>query len=276
MFADIGAGKGRVVYQAARRYGLKRVIGVELSPALAEEARTNLERHRAAAALSTTFHIVTGDALAWEVPDDVTIAYMFRPFTGATFRGVVDNLIASYDRSPRRLRILYVNPEEHDTLMAGGRVRELPTPDEPDRAPPALRLQLGAALRSDPALQRIQLTPQRLRQPVAEAGQVFAHLRQLRAPGLRVEARQLLERLRGQRRAPRSPASPRRAAARSASPPPPPRRRSAGTTQASTRLFSPKPGQRNLPSSSLRNQLTMKIFGSSAPSRSPIASQWAK
>ncbi len=27
-------------------------------------------------------------------------------------------------------------------------------------------------------------------------------------------------------------------------------------TQASTRLFSPKPGQRNFPSSSLRNQLT--------------------
>jgi Methyltransferase domain len=127
VFADIGAGKGRVVYQAARRYGLKRVIGVELSPALAEEARTNLERNRGRLRCHD-FHIVTGDALAWEVPDDVTIAYMFRPFTGATFRGVVDNLIASYDRSPRRLRILYVNPEEHDTLMATGRVSELPRP----------------------------------------------------------------------------------------------------------------------------------------------------
>ena len=38
-------------------------------------------------------------------------------------------------------------------------------------------------------------------------------------------------------------------------------------THASTRLFSPKPGHRKWPSSSLRNQLTMKIFGSSAPSR---------
>ena len=40
-------------------------------------------------------------------------------------------------------------------------------------------------------------------------------------------------------------------------------------THSRTRLFSPKPGQRNLPSSSLRNQLTKKIRGSSAPSRSP-------
>jgi precorrin-6B methylase 2 len=125
VFADIGAGKGRVVYQAARRYDLKRVIGVELSPELAGEARANLERHRDRLRCDDV-EIVTSDALAWEVPDDLTIAYMFRPFTGATFGGMIDNLIASYDRSPRRLRIVYVNPEEHDLIMATGRVRELP------------------------------------------------------------------------------------------------------------------------------------------------------
>jgi SAM-dependent methyltransferase len=125
VFADIGAGKGRVLYQAARRYSLKRVIGVELSPELAAQARDNMERHGGRLRCHDV-EFVIGDAVSWEVPDDVTIAYMFRPFTGATFRGVIDNLIASYDRSPRRLRILYVNPEEHDTLMATGRVRELP------------------------------------------------------------------------------------------------------------------------------------------------------
>jgi SAM-dependent methyltransferase len=127
VFADIGAGKGRVVYQAARRYGLKRVIGVELSPELAGQARANLKRHRRRLRCHDV-EIVTSDALAWEVPDDLTIAYMFRPFTGATFRGVVHNLIASYDRSPRRLRILYVKPEDHASLMDTGRIREIPPP----------------------------------------------------------------------------------------------------------------------------------------------------
>ena len=56
--------------------------------------------------------------------------------------------------------------------------------------------------------------------------------------------------------------------------PPSPSQRS--TTHASTRLFSPKPGQRKRPPSSLRNQLTMKIFGSFAPARRPHSSQWAK
>jgi hypothetical protein len=127
VFADIGAGKGRVVYQAARRYGLKRVIGVELSPQLAEEARSNLKRNRRRLRCHDV-EIVTSDALAWEVPDDLTIAYLFRPFTGATFRGFIENLIASYDRSPRRLRILYVKPEDHDALLATGRIREISPP----------------------------------------------------------------------------------------------------------------------------------------------------
>ena len=37
---------------------------------------------------------------------------------------------------------------------------------------------------------------------------------------------------------------------------------------SSTRMLSPKPGHMNLPSASLRNQLTWKIFGSFAPSLS--------
>ncbi len=44
-------------------------------------------------------------------------------------------------------------------------------------------------------------------------------------------------------------------------------------------MFSPKPGQTNLPFSSVRNQLTQKIFGSLAPSdcsRAPKSSQWRK
>jgi hypothetical protein len=50
-----------------------------------------------------------------------------------------------------------------------------------------------------------------------------------------------------------------------------PSRRS--TTHLSTRLLSPKPGHRNLPSSSLRNQLTWKIFGSLVAVACPMSSQ---
>ena len=45
---------------------------------------------------------------------------MFRPFTGETLSRLVERLIASHDRAPRRLRLLYVNPEpeERERLTA--------------------------------------------------------------------------------------------------------------------------------------------------------------
>ena len=54
-----------------------------------------------------------------------------------------------------------------------------------------------------------------------------------------------------------------------------PSRRS--TTHLSTRLLSPKPGHRNLPSSPLRNQLTQNSLGSFEASVAwPISSQCLK
>ena len=47
------------------------------------------------------------------------------------------------------------------------------------------------------------------------------------------------------------------------------------TTHLRTRLVSPKPGQMNRPSSSLRNQFTQKTLGSFSSSvDAPISSQW--
>ena len=47
-------------------------------------------------------------------------------------------------------------------------------------------------------------------------------------------------------------------------------------THSRTRMFSPKPGQRNLPSSSLRNQLTTKILRQLVRVLAADLSQWAK
>ena len=82
-FVDFGCGKGRVVHQAARR-PFRRVIGVEISPVLAEIARTNLaarrHQHRC-----RNVEIVVSDVMEFRVPDDLTIGYLFHPFRGETF-----------------------------------------------------------------------------------------------------------------------------------------------------------------------------------------------
>jgi hypothetical protein len=124
VFLDFGAGMGRAVFQAAKRYAFRRVIGVELVEQFARAARLNVERnlHRLRC---RDVEIVSCDVLTYEVPDDVTIAYFNNPFRGDLFAAAVDRLLASVDRRPRRLRIIYRNPVEHDRLLATGRIREV-------------------------------------------------------------------------------------------------------------------------------------------------------
>jgi SAM-dependent methyltransferase len=123
VFLDIGSGSGRVVFLAAR-YPFRRVIGVERDARLVEMAESNVAGNRERLGCAE-IEFVNADAAAFEVPDDVTVAFMYNPFQGETFRTVISAIIDSYDRSPRRLRFIYSNPVEHDHLIGTGRFREI-------------------------------------------------------------------------------------------------------------------------------------------------------
>lgn len=119
VFLDLGAGKGRVVIQAAS-YRFRRVIGVELSDELSCVARQNIEAS-ASRLRCQDVTIVTADAAEYVIPDDVTVVYMYNPFRGETFERVLQALIASVERAPRRLRVIYRTPLEQERLEATGR-----------------------------------------------------------------------------------------------------------------------------------------------------------
>jgi SAM-dependent methyltransferase len=115
-FLDIGCGKGRVVAQAARR-PFRRVIGVELSPELAESARRLLageERRRRCGEVE----IVVADVTAWEVPDDVTYVYVYNALSGTALSAMLHRIAESAVRSPRRLLLLYANPIHESDVLA--------------------------------------------------------------------------------------------------------------------------------------------------------------
>jgi hypothetical protein len=127
VFVDLGSGKGRVVFQAARHYPFKRVIGVELSSELHEVARGNIESHRRGLRCQDV-ELVNDDVLEWEIPADLTIVYMHNPFLGRLFSQVAERLVRFAHRHRRRLFVIYVNPVEHERLVAIPGVRELPPP----------------------------------------------------------------------------------------------------------------------------------------------------
>jgi hypothetical protein len=134
VFIDFGSGKGRVVYQAAQ-FPFKRVIGVEIAEELNRIARHNVE-HNQDRLVCGEVELVTEDAVGYQVPDDVTVAYFYHPFEGQIFARVVDKLVASLDRNPRRLQIIYVYPKCAEYILDTGRFELERTMKAPD---PALR-----------------------------------------------------------------------------------------------------------------------------------------
>jgi hypothetical protein len=119
VFADIGSGMGRVVFQAAR-YPFARVIGVEIAEELTKVARENIE-HNTDRLRARKVEFVAADAAEYEVPDDLTYAYFHNPFSGETFRRVIGHIVESLDRAPRRFTLIYVNPVEEAYVLQTGR-----------------------------------------------------------------------------------------------------------------------------------------------------------
>lgn len=122
VFIDLGAGKGRAVFLAAAHYPFKRVIGVELLEELSAVARANIEQVRDQL-LCQDVNVVTSDVLDYEIPDDVTFVFLYNPFRGHIFASVVDKLLESHDRRPRRMCLIYLFPTEFDYIRSTGRFR---------------------------------------------------------------------------------------------------------------------------------------------------------
>src|SRR5262249_44778755 len=103
-----------------------RVIGVEISPALAEIARANLAARRHQHHCPNV-EIVISDAADFDPPDDLTIGYFYYPFRGTTLDTVLRRIIESMDRRPRPVRLICVGPAKtaRHQILATGRFQVL-------------------------------------------------------------------------------------------------------------------------------------------------------
>lgn len=123
VFADFGSGKGPAVLVAAT-FPFRRAIGVEISSDLSRSARRNLEQSRLTPRAGAV-EFATADVLEYDIPDDLTVAYLYNPFTGLLFARFLERLFASLERRPRPLRLVYNYPFEHNYVMASGRFRPI-------------------------------------------------------------------------------------------------------------------------------------------------------
>jgi SAM-dependent methyltransferase len=125
VFVDVGSGMGRVVLMAARR-PFRRVIGIERSGQLNRVAQGIIDRHRHRLACQD-IELLSVDVLDWNVPDDLTVVYLFCPFPEFVFDQLVERLLASIDRSPRPMRLIYdfSTARDRDILTSTGRAQRI-------------------------------------------------------------------------------------------------------------------------------------------------------
>ncbi len=120
-FIDIGAGKGRGLLVASE-YHFRKVVGIELNPALATIARDNVALWtRAHAADSTApqlapIEVLEQDALDFDFPATPTLLFLFHPFEAPVLRQLlrrIESQVAARPKGSREpaLDILYVNAE---------------------------------------------------------------------------------------------------------------------------------------------------------------------
>ncbi|HEY4380530.1 MAG TPA: class I SAM-dependent methyltransferase [Acidobacteriaceae bacterium] len=115
-FIDIGAGKGRGMLVASE-YRFRRVLGIELNPALAAVARTNVAHwiatHEAdfTAPRLAPIEVLEQDALDFEFPATPTLLFLFHPFEAPVLRQLLRRIETQFAKRSGTLDLIYVNAE---------------------------------------------------------------------------------------------------------------------------------------------------------------------
>lgn len=114
-FIDFGSGKGRTLVFASN-YNFRRIIGVEFTRELHEQAMRNIRTLRNRSQRCSDLVAVCSDAAEFALPDDNCVLYFFHPFREEVMVRVLANIEESYRRRPRKLILVYYHPQLNSLL----------------------------------------------------------------------------------------------------------------------------------------------------------------
>jgi SAM-dependent methyltransferase len=106
---DFGSGKGRALILGAE-FGFKRLIGVELAPALHAAAMRNVQAYRQRRPDAPPIELHCGDAAGWPIPEERLLIFLYNPFAEPVVARIARRLEISLRRQPRDVVVAYRNP----------------------------------------------------------------------------------------------------------------------------------------------------------------------
>jgi SAM-dependent methyltransferase len=128
-FVDLGSGKGRTLLMASD-YPFRRIVGVELLPALDQIARENLRNYNSESQKCFVLESICANAAEFTFPAEPLVVYLFNPFPEAVLRKVMANLQRSLRDHPRQVYVLYHNPLLETVLQGSAVLRKVGGTDQ--------------------------------------------------------------------------------------------------------------------------------------------------
>jgi SAM-dependent methyltransferase len=108
-FVDVGSGLGRAVFLAMRA-PFREIVGVEVSAALNETAKENLEKLRMLDIRCRDVRLANADARTFDYPSGDLVVFLFNPFDADALRDTLRKIAAR--EAPGRTHLLYHTPEQ--------------------------------------------------------------------------------------------------------------------------------------------------------------------
>jgi hypothetical protein len=122
LFIDLGSGKGRTLLMASE-YPFRKIIGVELLPELNQIAQENIRKYSSGDQKCQVLESICGDACEFQFPAEPIVLYLFNPVSESGLGRVIGNLERSLMASPRKVVVLYHNPEHEEILTRSAALR---------------------------------------------------------------------------------------------------------------------------------------------------------
>ncbi|MGB0076212.1 MAG: class I SAM-dependent methyltransferase [Candidatus Sulfotelmatobacter sp.] len=124
VFLDLGSGKGRTLLMASD-YPFRRIVGVELLPALHQAAQENLSKYRSESQKCFALESICADATEFVFPTEPMVLYLFNPFPQSGLRRMMANLEQSLRTHPREVYVLYHNPLLENVVSESGALSKI-------------------------------------------------------------------------------------------------------------------------------------------------------
>jgi hypothetical protein len=109
----------------ASDYPFRRILGVELLPALNRVARENLALYTSESKKCSDIESICADATTFPLPAEPLIIYLFNPFPEWPLRRVLTNIAECLRRNQKPAYMLYHNPEQEHVLAEDPNFRKI-------------------------------------------------------------------------------------------------------------------------------------------------------